>query len=126
MFLVIAEAQICACEAAEAMSSDDDTQDFNCKRASSGEGGSKRWVVFDYSDKEDEYKDAVNLASPDPPKRQSFLEKQSTKFSVPEKNNLDIEKKKEDKPKTEEDNGAEKGTNWFKERFITCQQRQDC
>ncbi|PSS15872.1 DNA polymerase delta subunit like [Actinidia chinensis var. chinensis] len=69
-----AESQICAREAAKAMRSDDDTQDFNFKRASSGEGGRKRRVVFDYSDEEDEYKDAVNLASPDPPKRQSFLE----------------------------------------------------
>ncbi|XP_057461406.1 uncharacterized protein LOC130751763 [Actinidia eriantha] len=113
-----AEAQICAREAAEAMSSDDDRQDFNFKRASNGEGGRKRRVVFDYSDEEDEYNDAVNLASPDPPKRQPVVVKQSTKSSVPEKNNLDIDKKKEDKtkkkedkPKTEEDNGAEKGTN---------------
>ncbi|KAG5546054.1 hypothetical protein RHGRI_018281 [Rhododendron griersonianum] len=106
-----AEAQICVHEAVEAADSDDDGEDFNFKRASNGEGSRKRRVVFDFSDEDDEFKDAVNLASPDPPKRKSFLDKQSSKSSVPEKNNFDIDKEKENKPKAKEDKIAEKAIN---------------
>ncbi|KAA8524019.1 hypothetical protein F0562_010550 [Nyssa sinensis] len=101
---VSAEAQICAREAAEGVSSDDDGQDFNFKRASNVDGHRKRRVVFDFSDEEEECKDAVNLASPDLPKRQSFLDsEQSTKTSIPEKNNLNFDKQKTDKPKVKEE-----------------------
>ncbi|KAL6999648.1 hypothetical protein U1Q18_000805 [Sarracenia purpurea var. burkii] len=107
-----AEAQIVAREAtADASSSDDDDQDFNFKRASNGEGSRKRRVVFNFSDEEDEYKDAVNLASPDPPKSRSFLDKQSVKSTIPEKENLDIDNKEKNKPKVKKDNVVEKETN---------------
>ncbi|GER33605.1 DNA polymerase delta subunit [Striga asiatica] len=66
-----AEAQICARESVEDASSDEDGHDFNMKRTSNGESSRKRRVVFDYSDEEDEYQEAVNLASPDPPKKSS-------------------------------------------------------
>ncbi|KAL6997060.1 hypothetical protein U1Q18_007182, partial [Sarracenia purpurea var. burkii] len=89
-----AEAQIVAREATvDTSSSDDDGQDFNFKRASNGGGSRKRRVVFNFSDEEDEYKDAVNLASPDPPKSQSFLDKQSVKSAFSEKENLGIDNK---------------------------------
>ncbi|XP_051126309.1 uncharacterized protein LOC127248133 [Andrographis paniculata] len=64
-----AEGQICARESAECGSSDEEDRDFTVHRASNAEGSRKRRVVFDYSDEEDEYQNAVNLASPDPPKR---------------------------------------------------------
>lgn len=101
-----AEAQICAREAIEATSSDDDGQDVNFKRASKGEGSRKRRVVFDFSDEDDEYKDAVNLASPDPPKSQTFLDKQTTKSPIPEKINMDIDMQKVVKPKVKEETVA--------------------
>ncbi|KAG5254852.1 nucleolar and coiled-body phosphoprotein [Salix suchowensis] len=66
---VSAEAQISACEVREIESSDDEAQGVNFKRASNGDNSRKRMVVFDYSD--DEYEDAVNLASPELPKGQS-------------------------------------------------------
>ncbi|KAI8009141.1 DNA polymerase delta subunit 3 [Camellia lanceoleosa] len=109
--IVSAEAQICACEAIEATSSDDDGQDVNFKRASKGEGSRKRRVVFDFSDEDDEYKDAVNLASPDPPKSQTFLDKQTTKSPIPEKISMDIDTQKVVKPKVKEETVAKKETN---------------
>ncbi|XP_057958362.1 uncharacterized protein LOC131151135 [Malania oleifera] len=100
---VSAEAQICAQEAVEGGSSDDD-EDANFKRASNGESGRKRRVVFDFSDEENDYEDAVNLASPDLPKVQSRFDlKQSTKSVVPGKNILNCGGKIEDKPKVKED-----------------------
>lgn len=117
--LVSPEAQICAREAVEDGSSDDDDcRDVNFKRSSNGEGSRKRRVVFDYSDEEDEYKDAVSLSSPDPPKLQSSLDskqiskssldsKQASNTPVLEKNKLDFNEEKEDKPKVK----TEKATN---------------
>ncbi|XP_012074562.1 uncharacterized protein LOC105636001 isoform X2 [Jatropha curcas] len=86
------EAQISAHEAIEDRSSDDEAQDVNFKRASNGDGGRKRRVVFDYSD--DEYEDAVSLASPDLPKGK--IGKTS-----PEKPNFNDQM--EDKPKVKEE-----------------------
>ncbi|XP_052179157.1 uncharacterized protein LOC127792615 [Diospyros lotus] len=104
-----AEAQIYAQEATEAISSDDDDGlRVNLKRASNGEGSRKRRVVLDFSDEEAEYKDAVNLASPDPPKRQSFLNKESIKSSSPEKNNLATGREKDNKLNVKEDNVSQK------------------
>ncbi|KGN55056.1 uncharacterized protein LOC101202933 [Cucumis sativus] len=74
-----AEAQICAHEALQIENSDDDEQDVNIKR-SSNESGRKRRVVFDFSDDE-EFEDAVSLASPENPKDQSCLDlKQHTEL----------------------------------------------
>jgi DNA polymerase delta subunit 3 len=99
-----AEAQISAREALEAGISDDDGEDINFKRASNGEGSRKRRVIFDLSD-EDEYEDAVNLASPDIPKGQSSLaQKQSTKILV-------SEKEIENKPKVKEEMVTDKESN---------------
>ncbi|XAR56447.1 hypothetical protein NMG60_11036938 [Bertholletia excelsa] len=95
---VSAEAQICAREAVEATSSDEDSEDVNFKRPSNGEGTRKRRVVFDFSDEEDEYKDAVNLASPEPSKNRSFLDEKINKSSAPEKNNSNDNEQKDDKP----------------------------
>lgn len=104
IFLVCAEAQVCAREAVESGNSDDDDRDFNFKRASNGEGNRKRRVVFDFSDEEDEYKDVVSLASPDPPKSKSSLDsKQSSKASVVEKSSLNFNELKEAKPKEKEE-----------------------
>ncbi|XP_062168520.1 uncharacterized protein LOC133874660 isoform X2 [Alnus glutinosa] len=99
-----AEAQISAREALEVGISDDDGEDINFKRASNGEGSRKRRVIFDLSD-EDEYEDAVNLASPDIPKGQSSLaQKQSTKILV-------SEKEIENKPKVKEEMVTDKESN---------------
>ncbi|XVF18552.1 hypothetical protein REPUB_Repub11eG0032400 [Reevesia pubescens] len=89
---VSADAQICAREAIEDENSDIDAEEVNFRRASNSEGNRKRRVVFDFSD-EDEYEDAVNLASPDPPKRKSSLDsKENSKTFVPERPNLIVDK----------------------------------
>ncbi|KAB1216429.1 DNA polymerase delta subunit 3 [Morella rubra] len=96
-----AEADICAREAVEVCSSDDDGRDVNFKRASSGEGGRKRRVVFYFSDEdEEENKDAVNLASPK--SKSSLDQKQSTKIPALEKSNMNFDEEIEDKPKVKE------------------------
>ena len=94
--LVSADAQICACEAVEDENSDVDAQEVNFRRASNGEGNRKRKVVFDFSD-EDEYEDAVNLASPDPPKRKSsVVSEQNSNTLIPESPNLIVDKPNKD------------------------------
>ncbi|KAI3457615.1 hypothetical protein Pfo_014278 [Paulownia fortunei] len=100
-----AEAQICARESVEYGSSDEDGQDFNIKRTSNGEGSRKRRVVFDYSDEEDEYQDAISLASPDPPKKSTLCSKDSSSASGLECN-LSFEEK-ENKPKIKEGKEAD-------------------
>lgn len=103
-----AEAQIAAHEAMEdIMSSDDEDQKVNFKRKSNGEGGRKRRVFFEESDEEDEYKDAVNLASPDPPKSKTFLDETKPKPLLPKKI-LDNIIQKESKPEVKEENAFEK------------------
>ncbi|KAK6229272.1 hypothetical protein SCA6_018223 [Theobroma cacao] len=100
---VSADAQICACEAVEDENSDDGAQDVNFRRASNGEGNRKRRVVFDFSD-EDEYEDAVNLASPDPPKgKSSFDSEQNSKTLVPKIPNLIVDEPKKDEIKVKEE-----------------------
>ncbi|KAI3675038.1 hypothetical protein L1987_84620 [Smallanthus sonchifolius] len=76
---------------------DDDDQQMNFKRTSNGEGSNrKRKVVFDFSDEEDDTKDVVNLASPDPPKKQIALDsKKSSRILVLENKNLDFDEQKE-------------------------------
>ncbi|XP_027172361.1 DNA polymerase delta subunit 3 isoform X2 [Coffea eugenioides] len=94
-----ADAQICAREEIEHESSDDEGQGVNVKRSYNGEVGRKRRVVFDFSDEEDEFKDAVNLASPDPPKKKSMLDSKRSSYSSDiEKSKLNFEEEKEDKP----------------------------
>ncbi|KAG8386442.1 hypothetical protein BUALT_Bualt03G0149200 [Buddleja alternifolia] len=95
-----AEAQISAREAVEYGSSDEDGQDFKIKRSSNGEGTRKRRVVLDYSDEEDEYQDAVSLASPDPVKKSNLCSKESSTPLVLDCN-LSFEEK-ENKPKIDE------------------------
>ncbi|CAK7351891.1 unnamed protein product [Dovyalis caffra] len=91
---VSAEAQISACEAIEDGSSGDEAQDVNFKRASNGDSSRKRRVVLDYSD--DEYEDAVNLASPELPKGQSsktlVLEKPQVNKQAEDKPVIEVEK----------------------------------
>ncbi|KAK2992537.1 LOW QUALITY PROTEIN: hypothetical protein RJ640_004311, partial [Escallonia rubra] len=102
-----AEAQIFAREAVENENSDDDDgENVKFKRASNGEGSRKRRVVFDFSDDEDECKDAVSLASPDPPKSKSSINPQeSSKSALLQKNNLNfVEQNKDDLMVKEETN----------------------
>ncbi|MCD7448901.1 hypothetical protein HAX54_046995 [Datura stramonium] len=74
-------AQICAMEGVEDRISDDDDQQVSIRRTSNGEGNRKRRVIFDFSDEEDEFKDAVNLASPDLPKQKSISGSKQTPSS---------------------------------------------
>lgn len=97
-----AEAQICALESAKSESSDDDDdKDFNVKRTSNGEGGRKRKVVMSYSDDEDEFENAINLGSPDPPKKSIRCSKVSSNTSAVGCN-INLEEK-ENKPKVKEE-----------------------
>eukprot|EP00262_Sarcandra_glabra_P018094 TRINITY_DN6405_c1_g1_i2.p1 TRINITY_DN6405_c1_g1~~TRINITY_DN6405_c1_g1_i2.p1 ORF type:complete len:437 (-),score=115.48 TRINITY_DN6405_c1_g1_i2:139-1449(-) len=90
---ITAEAQICAREAADTVSSDDDGHDINCKRDSNGGSSRKRRVVFDFSDDEDDNENVVSLASPDPPKKQPILDsKCNTENLVLEKKDLNFER----------------------------------
>ncbi|KAF8413698.1 hypothetical protein HHK36_001690 [Tetracentron sinense] len=107
--IVTAEAQICAHEAVDTISSDDDGKDINYKRTSNGQSSRKRRVVFDFSDEEDDYENEVNLASPDSPRRKLSLDsKHDAKTSVLEKNNLNLEEHKEDKTKIKQEKATEK------------------
>ncbi|GMI90001.1 hypothetical protein like AT1G78650 [Hibiscus trionum] len=95
-------AQVSAREA-EHEDSEMDAQEVNFGKASNKEGNRKRRVVFDFSD-EDEYEEAVNLASPDPPKRKSFLDsEQSSKTSAPERPILVVDKPNKDEVKVKEE-----------------------
>ncbi|XP_019249472.1 PREDICTED: uncharacterized protein LOC109228738 isoform X2 [Nicotiana attenuata] len=94
-------AQICTPEVVEDRVSDDDDQQVSIRRTSNGEGNRKRRVIFDFSDEEDEFKDAVNLASPDPPKQKSILgSKQSP--STLELEKQEVKKAKEASTKSHE------------------------
>lgn len=97
---VSAEAQISACEEIEIGSSDDEAQGVNFKRTSNGDSSRKRRVVLDYSD--DEFEDAVNLASPELPKGQSstalVLEKPHFKKQAEDKPVIKVEKSTEGAP----------------------------
>ncbi|GKV02134.1 hypothetical protein SLEP1_g14606 [Rubroshorea leprosula] len=92
-----ADPPICVHEAAEEGGMDDDAYDVNFKGVSNGEGNRKRKVVLDFSD-EDEYEDAINLASPDPPK-----ELENAKILASEKANLIVDKPKENEPNVKEE-----------------------
>ncbi|KAJ4949849.1 hypothetical protein NE237_014164 [Protea cynaroides] len=118
---VSAEAQICAHEALDDVSSDDEGQTINHKRASNGEGSRKRRVVFDFSD-EDE--DAVNLASPSPPKRQSSPDSKHKKSLVLETKVLDIEEQKEENPKVKQEKTTEKDSSLRKEDLISSKEKK--
>ncbi|KAL1118660.1 hypothetical protein V6Z11_D01G051100 [Gossypium hirsutum] len=97
------DAQICAREAVEDENSDLDAYEVNFRRASYGEGNKKRRVVFDFSD-EDENEDAVNLASPDLPKRKSLLgSEQDSKTLVSERPNSIVDKPNKDEVNIKEE-----------------------
>lgn len=94
-------AQICTLEGVEDRISDDDDQQVSIRRTSNGEGNRKRRVIFDFSDEEDEFEDAVNLASPDPPKQKSILGSKQTRSS-PELEKREVKKVKEAGSKSHE------------------------
>ncbi|XP_039014089.1 uncharacterized protein LOC120143972 [Hibiscus syriacus] len=97
------DAQVCAREAEKHECSDIDAQEVKVRKTSNNEGNRKRRVVFYFSD-EDEYEDAVNLASPDPPKRKSFLDSvQNSKTLAPEKLILVVDKSNKDEVKVKEE-----------------------
>ncbi|CAN4117660.1 unnamed protein product [Withania somnifera] len=89
-------AHICTPEEVEERMSDDDDEHVSIRRTSYGEGNRKRRVIFDFSDEEEEFKDAVNLASPDPPKQKSILGSNQTP-TTPELEKQEV--KKPDPPK---------------------------
>ncbi|KAK9070579.1 hypothetical protein SSX86_010981 [Deinandra increscens subsp. villosa] len=91
------DAQVRAMESVGGEISDDDDQEMNFKRASNGEGNNrKRRVVFDFSDEDDNVEDAVNLSSPDPPKKQvALVSKKSSSISGLENKNLDFDEQNE-------------------------------
>ncbi|XP_015089198.1 nucleolar protein dao-5 [Solanum pennellii] len=94
-------AQICTPEGIEDRISDDDDQQVSIRRTSNGEGNRKRRVIFDFSDEEDEFKDAVNLASPEPPKQKSILGSKQTP-STPELEKREVKKAKDSKSHEQE------------------------
>ncbi|KAJ1376927.1 DNA-polymerase subunit Cdc27 [Sesbania bispinosa] len=98
----VEDAQTFAHETGEGDSGDDDKQDVTVRRSSNR----KRRVVFDFSD-EDEDEEAINLASPDFPNKQSSLDsRQSDKISS-EKATLDSESQKENKSRVKDERATE-------------------
>ncbi|KAF7836636.1 DNA polymerase delta subunit 3 isoform X1 [Senna tora] len=93
------DAQICAREAAEGDSSDDDNQDVTIRKSSNNERSRKRRVVLDLSD-EDE--DVINLGSPDFPKQSSQDHKHDDK-SLLEKGTLNSDEQIQNKSKVKEE-----------------------
>ncbi|KAK4723501.1 hypothetical protein R3W88_026280 [Solanum pinnatisectum] len=102
-------AQLCSPEGVEDRISDDDDQQVSIRRTSNGEGNRKRRVIFDFSDEDDELKDAVNLASPDPPKQKSILGSKQTP-STPELEKQEVKKVKEAGSKSHEQETKEAGS----------------
>lgn len=100
----------------EDRTSDEDEDVKVVKIRSNGEGNRKRRVVFDFSDEEEEYKNAGNLASPDPPKvKPSSGLKSCSNTMEKDKNNLNFEGT-ESKPMVNKGNAAvDKGDNAFKQ-----------
>lgn len=96
-----------ACEAAENGRNEDDAEDVNFSRASNSVNR-KRRMVLDLSD-EEELEDAVNLASPDPPKAKSCTD---SKRVLSAKNpNTMFDELREDESKAKEDKEVDKESN---------------
>ncbi|KAI3739188.1 hypothetical protein L2E82_29587 [Cichorium intybus] len=88
------DAQVLENEMVENDINDDENDQIKFKRGSNGEGSNrKRRVMFDYSDEDDEEKDAVSLASPDLPKKQVSVDLKTKKPSL-ENKNLDFDEQK--------------------------------
>ncbi|KAJ1441630.1 DNA-polymerase subunit Cdc27 [Sesbania bispinosa] len=98
----VEDAQTCAHEAGEGDSGDDDKQDVTIRRSSNR----KRRVVFDFSD-EDEDEEAINLASPDFPNKQSSLDSRQSDKKSSEKATLDFESQKENKSRVKDERATE-------------------
>ncbi|KAI3724641.1 hypothetical protein L2E82_36424 [Cichorium intybus] len=93
------DAQVLENEMVENDISDDENDQIKFKRGSNGEGSNrKRRVMFDYSDEDDEEKDAVSLASPDLPKKQVSVDLKTKKPSL-ENKNLDFDEQNKEKAK---------------------------
>ncbi|KAL8131850.1 uncharacterized protein LOC141711738 isoform X2 [Apium graveolens] len=104
-----ADAKVCAGKTVEEESSDDDDHGINFKRASNGEGSRKRRVFIDSSDEEDEFRDAVSLASPGSPKvKASSNSDVCSKAHLVEKSSLDPKGHKERKLEVKEENDLKK------------------
>ena len=107
LYAVTAEAQICAHEAADAMSSGDDEADLNYKRELNGASNRRRRVVIDFSDEDEEEENAVNLSSPGPLNVQPGSDSLHDTRNLMEKNNL-IEEQKNDKVEVNQDKSKER------------------
>lgn len=102
---ITAEAQICAQEAADAMSSDDEG-DLNFNRELNGASNRKRRFVMDFSDEDEEEEKVVRLASPDPPSvlpgsdypldTGKMMEKKNTSLKDPKEEKLEVKQDKSD------------------------------
>lgn len=74
-----------------------DDDDVTIKHAPKGEATRKRRVVFDDSDEEDDFKEAITLASPELSKMDPMLcSKQSSNSTDLEKKNLTIDEEMDD------------------------------
>lgn len=117
MQLATAEAQICAQEALDAASSEDEANTTIFRRDTNGSSGRKRRVVLDTSDDDDEDENVVSLAPPDLPKSKHVAGSFPTNRSVLEarksnteelkgevlKDTQDIMEKKEPLPLSNDD-----------------------
>lgn len=118
-----AEAQICAHEAVQNVNSDDDDQDVNIKRTPN-DSGRKRRVVLDFSDDED-FDDAVNLASPEYPKGQSCLDQKQNTELHKEKVNNDEQLKVEEISESKQSSVGEKHHHSSAEKNEVCAHEND-
>ncbi|XP_042439021.1 uncharacterized protein LOC122024455 [Zingiber officinale] len=98
-----AEAQICAQEALDAASSEDEADTTIFRRDTNGSSGRKRRVVLDTSDDDDEDENVVSLAPPDLPKSKHVADSCPTNGSFLETRKSNIEELKGDVLKETQD-----------------------
>ncbi|WOL02071.1 hypothetical protein Cni_G10790 [Canna indica] len=104
-----AEAQICAQEALDAASSEDEDHTKNFKRGTNNLSSKKRRVILDFSDDDEEEENVISLASPDLPIGKQVANSSHAAGSLLEisKSSLD---EKGDRLKDKEDNMEQKSS----------------
>lgn len=122
-YAVTAEAQICAQEAADVMSSDDEG-DLNYKRDFNGASNRKRRFIMDLSDEDEEEEKVIRLASPDSPSVCPVSDSSLDTRMIMEKMNPSFEDLKEEKLEVKQDKSKVKSSG-LSEEDVECGNKND-